>query len=315
MNFKDLRFLSFAACILCCAQPIALANSVAAITPGDVIFTEFFNGWHKLDPATGVVTALPWPAYSVFTEYLEFDVDGAILFDDFGDQIKRLNPASNAVHNLNVPGASSIDGFVVEPNGDLLIANGGDVSRFSRASETTSIVTSDSFFAPRGIARGDDGRVFVTEFFDGLWEIDANASAKSLVTNFEFSIPGLIAVQSDGDLIVENFSPSVLYEIDPETGSVVLYSDDVPTFVRDMAVDPDDNLWLTSTDGIFRYSPTGGTPTLVASGTFFSPRAVAIVPQNWTMPPVPEPTSIHIAICAAGVFGFFARSMRGSFIA
>jgi streptogramin lyase len=277
----------------------ALPPVASLIAPGDIIFTEFFDGWHKLDPATGAVTQLPWPKSSNFTDYVEFDVDGAILFDDSGDQIMRLNPTSLRIRNLNVPGLSFTDGFVVEPNGDLLIANNRDVSRFSRDAGTTSVIIGDTFFAPHGIAQRSDGRVFITEFFDGLWEIDASANTRSLVTNFDFSIPDRIAVQSDGDLIVENFSPGVLYEVDPDTGSVSLFTDDLPTFVRDFAIDADDNLWLTSTDGVFRYGPGGGAKTLVAYDTFFSPRAIAIVPQTWVAPPIPEPSAMLLAKCAA----------------
>jgi streptogramin lyase len=302
--------------LFCVGLAVALSSPCFALTPvdsliapGDIIFTEFFDGWHKLDPTTGIVTQLPWPESSVFTDYVEFDVDGAILFDDFGDQIMRFNPTSLGIQNLNVPGLSFTDGFVVEPNGDLIIANGSDVSRFSRADGSITVLAEQDFFAPHGIARGDDGRVFITEFFNDLWEIDAAAASRRMVTSFDLTIPGLIAVQSDGDLIVENFSPGVLYQIDPDTGSVSLFTDDLPTFVRDFAFDADDNLWLTSTDGVFRYGPDGGAATLVASGTFFSPQALAIVPANWTAPPIPEPSTIVLASFAvAAALGLSRRN-------
>ena len=299
MNSRPLQALCLGLAVAVSSPCFALTPVDSLIAPGDIILTEFFDGWHKLDPATGMVTPLPWPGSSNFTDYVEFDTDGAILHDDFGDQIKRFNPTSLRTRNLNVPGISSTDGFIVEPNGDLLIANQSDVSRFSRDAGTTSVITGDTFFAPHGIARRPDGRVFITEFFDGLWEIDVSANTRSLVTNFDFSIPDRIAVQSDGDLIVENFSPGVLYEVDPDTGAVSLFTDDLPTSVRDFAVDADDNLWLTSTDGIFRYGPNGGAKTLIADDTFFSPRAIAIVPPNWVAPPIPEPSAMLLAASAA----------------
>src|SRR5688572_1822991 len=177
MKSRPLQALCLGLAVAVSSPCFALTPVDSLIAPGDIIFTEFFDGWHKLDPTTGIVTQLPWPGSSNFTDYVEFDVDGAILFDDFGDQIKRLNPTSLRIRNLNVPGLSFTDGFVVEPNGDLLIANNRDVSRFSRVDGTTSIITGDTFFAPHGIARGSDGRVFITEFFDGLWEIDTAAGA------------------------------------------------------------------------------------------------------------------------------------------
>ena len=310
MNRIATKTLAIAACLWCASSSTVHALPISPLAPGDIIFTEFYEGWHKLDPVTGIVTELPWPDSSIFTRYVEFDADGAILFDDFGDQIKRFNPSSLRTRNLNVPGLSFTDGFVVEPNGDLLIANNRDVSRFSRVDGTTSVITGDTFFSPHGIARGSDGRVFITEFFDGLWEIDTTTNTRSRITSFDFSIPDLIAVQSDGDLIVENFSPGVLYRIDPDAGSVSLFTDDLPTFVRDFAVDADDNLWLTSTEGIFRYGSNGGAKTLVASDTFFSPRALAIVPPNWVSPPVPEPTTTTLAVCV--LFAGLAFSRHSS---
>jgi len=294
-----LNSLAMAALGLVCSSVVATGAAPAArLAPGDILFTEFFEGWHKLDPTTGQVTQLPWPMSSNFTRHIEFDVDGAILFDDFGGAIKRFNPTTGRTTNLNVPNLFQPDGFVVETNGDLLIANGGEISRFSRVWGTTSTVTGGSFFSPRGIARGADGRVFATEFFDDLWEIRLATGTRKLVTTTALSIPDSIAVRSDGDLIVENFSPSLLHRINPNTGAVSLFSSTLPTFVREYALDASDNLWLSSSDGIHKYPNTGGSGALIAGGTFFSPRAIAVVPANWTVPPVPEPSTFNITILA-----------------
>ena len=298
-----LRTLVIGATYFVFSGPAAHAVAVSPIAPGDIIFTEFFNGWHKLDPVTGQVTPLPWPKSSNFTKTLTFDIGGAILYDDFNGEVKRLNPLTGAVRSLNVPGVSLTDGFVVESNGDLLIANSGAISRYSRASQQTTTVTSGTFFAPNGIASGAHGRVFITEFFNDLWEIDPVSSARSWVTSADLSIPSLIEVRSDGDLIVKNFSPSQLNVIDPDTGSVALFSSDLPTFVRDIVLDANDALWLTSTDGIFRYDSSGGNRTLIASGTFFSPRAIAIVPQNWKAHAIPEPTAYALSLIAITLIG------------
>jgi streptogramin lyase len=286
------------ACLMVCSALVAPVMAASPIAPGDIVFTEFFDGWFKLDPSSGQVTALPWAPAPVFTQHLAFDIDGAILFDGFEGAVSRLNPHSGNISPLNIPGLSFTDGFVVEPNGDLLIANNQAVSRFSRTAHTTTTVTTGTFFSPNGITRTADGRVFITEFFEDLWEINPATGAKSHVTSFAFSIPMLIATRSDGDLIVENFSPDALYRVDPDTGAVSPFTDDLPTFVRNFALDANDNLWLTSSDGIYRYSGSGGAKTLIASGTFFSPKAIAIVPPGWT-PPVPEPSTLVMALIAA----------------
>lgn len=291
----------FISCACALATTLGLAASpafVLAIAPGDIIFTEFYDGWHKLDPATGVVTQLPWDDSSIFTETIRFDTNGAVLVDDAPSAIHRINPANGHEVDLHVPGISLIDGFVVEDSGDLLIANSGEVSRFTRSAGVTSTVTTSTFFSPNGIARGADGRVFITEFFEDLWEVSPTTGARSTVTGTDLSIPGLIAVRSDGDLIVENFSPGVLYRIDPDTGAVSLFTDDLPSIVNGFALDSVDNLWLTATDGLYRYDASGGPKTLVYTETFFNPSAIAVVPDGWTFHDIPEPG----AACLAGVF-------------
>lgn len=294
---------------VCISRP-ATSAVFSPIAPGDVIFNEFFDGWHKLDPTTNEVTELPWPSLHNTVE-IQFDTDGAILYSS-SNQIFRLNPLTGGATSLGVPGLGLVDGFVVEPSGDLLIANSDEVSRYARSTGQLSTVATGAFFSPNGIAQAADGRVFITEFFEDLLEVDPATGGYSLVTGTELSIPGLIAVRSDGDLIVENFSPSVLYRIDPDTGLRTLFSDDLPTFVREFALDAADNLWLSSTDGIFRYDSPGGAKTLAAADTFFSPQGLAVVPLGWTPPPVPEPATMTLALFCVGALALSPRWISGS---
>jgi streptogramin lyase len=286
---------------------------VSPIAPGDVIFTEFFDGWHKLNPATGVVTPLPWPESTASADRLAFDVDGALLFNNRGGELQRLNPVTGFVSSVPLPGNIAPVDFAVASTGDLLLAESGGVSLFSRATNTVVPITSDQFFAPRNIARGQNGRTFITEFFDDLWEINAASGGRtSIDPSIALSIPSLIAVRSDGDLIVKNFSPSVLYRIAPNTGAVTLFSEDLPSAVRDMALDASNNLWLSSNGGIFRYDAAGGPGTLIAEYSFFSPQAITIVPQGWKPPPVPEPSAAVLAALAATGLGIPRRRRVGT---
>jgi streptogramin lyase len=287
---------------------VSNAAPVPVLSPGDIVFNEFFDGWHKLDPTTNQVSQLPWPMLRDVVE-IRFDTDGAILYDA-NDQIYRLHPTTGLVTSLNIPGLSNVDGFVVEPSGDLLIANSREVLRYTRSTAELTTVATASFFSPAGIDQGSDGRVFITEFFEHLLEINPATGNYSLVTSAEFSNPGLIAVRSDGDLIVENFSPDVLYRINPQTGERTLYSDDLPTFVSEFVLDDADNLWLTSTDGIYRYGSQGGLKTLVAADTFFSPKGIAVVPQGWTAPRVPEPATASMVLLTVGTLVCFRAGWR-----
>lgn len=290
---------------------ITLANSAQAapqspIAPGDIIFSEFFNDWHKLDPTTGQVTELvEWnqglgvPGFQLTPRTtIAFDTDGSLLYDAFDGTIVRLNPLTGV--RSTVTNQFPPRGFVVESNGDLLIAQIDGIVRFSRATQSTAYLTGRPTFSARGIARSDDGRVYVTDFFSGILEIDSVSGARSPVTDVDFRTPDLMAVQPSGQLIVNRFLSDALYRVDPDSGDVDIFTNVSPAFVQGFAADAAGNIWLSSTDGIFKYPSVGGPGALVAEDMFFRPGVIAVVPLDWTPPPVPEPCSAAL-VCLGSV--------------
>ncbi|TWT74491.1 Serine/threonine-protein kinase PknD [Posidoniimonas polymericola] len=252
------------------------------LSPGDIIITEFFDGWHKIDPVTHQVTELPFVKSS--SDYLAVDPAGTIYFASDTDEVSRVDWASNATSLVPSAGLQFIDGLVVEPSGSLLISEDDSISRLNPANGQTTEVSRGNLFGPAGIAQGQDGRVFFTEFFNDLWELSSTSIGRSSVPTPDLDSPSLLTVQPSGDLIVLNIDNQLL-RIDPDTGATGLFSTDLPTFPIALAVEADGDVLMTSTDGVFRFDGVTGTRSLVAEGTFFSPKGIVVIPT----PADPEP--------------------------
>jgi hypothetical protein len=300
--------LAIAFCLACAVLSPVRAAPVSPISPGDIVFVEFFKDWHKLDPATGQVTEIAaWNAtfpsvFSSSVQTIAFDVDGAVLYDQ-SSGIYRLNPLTGAVTPVRTFfGGSSPAGFLVESDGNLLLADGlTGISRYSRATQALStIVPATANFSPRGIVRGPDGRIFVTDPTANVLEVDLASGTTSPVTNFRLTGSELIASRSDGKLLVESkFMPDGLYLIDPDTGATTLFANDQPIFTHGFAFDSNQNLWVTGDpDGLIKYGSGGGSKIPIYDATFFSPGAIVMVPLDWTPPPVPEPATIVLVLLA-----------------
>jgi hypothetical protein len=65
---------------------------------------------------------------------------------------------------------------------------------------------------------------------------------------------------------------------------------------RDYAVDDLDNVWVV--DNSIRRLDATGAETLKILDSSIRPLAIAIIPEGWTPPPVPEPASVQIALIA-----------------
>jgi streptogramin lyase len=301
-----------------CPQ-VAEAALQSPIAPGDIIFAERFRGWQKLDPATGQISEItPWneavrPGPSTFAKSISFDVDGAILYSSSTD-IFRLNPWTGEITSvLTFPEPSTAGGFVVESNGDLLLADPEEgILRFSRATQTTTkVVPIRRGSLPSGIdriTRTSEGRVFVAGGSPKVFELDLQAgTASNLVTTNQTQVQRIVS-HPDGRVLIRAGLPSEVLLVDPDTGNAQVFSDQMDTFLEDeFAFDETGNLWqsIDLPSGIYKYPSTGGNPTLYTTGSIFNPGAITVVPLNWSPPPVPEPSGIALVTFTA--LGLFAR--------
>jgi hypothetical protein len=300
-----------------CPQ-VAQAALQSPIAPGDIIFAERFSGWQKLDPATGQISEItPWneavrPGPSTFAKSISFDVDGAVLYSSATD-IFRLNPWTGEITSvLTFPEPSRAGGFVVEPNGDLLLAYPEEgILRFSRAPQTTTnVVPIRRGSLPSGIdriARTSDGRVFVAGDSANIFEVDLQAGTTSTLATTNHPPIQRIVSHPDGRLLIQSSLRSEVLLVDPDTGNTQLFSDQMETSLEDeFAFDENGNLWqsIKFPDGVYKYPSMGGAPTFYSTGLLVRPGAIAVVPLNWTPPPVPEPSGI--ALLTFTTLGLFA---------
>ena len=144
-----------------------------------------------------------------------------------------------------------------------------------------------------------------------MLEIDLESGTTSPIANFAFSLTGLIASRADGRLLVESrFPQRGLHLINPDTGETTTFASDQPTFTDGFAFDSDGSLWVSGVpDGLIKYGSAGGAKTPIYDATFFSPTALAVVPLDWTPPPVPEPTTL-VLLSSAVLVAYGSRRFR-----
>jgi hypothetical protein len=74
-------------------------------------------------------------------------------------------------------------------------------------------------------------------------------------------------------------------KINPQSGTVIPFATDLPTFVSELAIESDNDILLTSPDGVFRYNAVTGAKTMATPASiFFSPNGIAVAPGTFTSP-------------------------------
>lgn len=268
------------------------------LLPSELVFTEFFDDLFRMLPLHVTPTVIP-NAHAV-SGPIAVDQNGMILFIDDTDRLSRFDPTTSIITPINAPIAnSSFNTFALESATTSLVLNGDDLLRIDMTTGGVSgLVNGDplngGYFSPNDVVVTSTGRVFLTEFFESLWEINPVSGAASVVSLDVDLFPQAIAAFSDGDLLIRDFSPARLVRVDPDTGDVSLFSDALPTFVRDYAVLANDDVVLTGVESglgvVYRYnSTTGQRMTLYQHSPFFSPQTIAVAPGPV---PVPEPASV-----------------------
>ncbi|BBO33686.1 hypothetical protein [Lacipirellula parvula] len=300
------------------AAPLNLPTATG-LAPGDLLISDFFNGWIKFDPSSNQLYSLPWPTLLGAPKNLAIDVDGSILFKGRLDSIDRLNPRTGTSAPLTPPASTPLLGvnFSMLPDGDLLLfqqttsaSRNGDVwtggtdsvfARFDRASGTISPIPIPNQFVPRQVAIGVNGEVYVNEFFRGVQRIDLMTGEMSQYPQAQLGFTSLLGVSPNDDLITYNFVDGIV-RFNPETNVNTTIKAGSLFGAAPLAVDEHGDIWVNdASDGLTLIDgSTGETSLLLPRTSFFSPQAMIVIPSNWTPPPVPEPTTLALAISAYG---------------
>ena len=203
---------------------------------------------------------------------------------DKASQLVRFDPVTKGLTSLTSTLFPSAQGLAIEPNGNVLVVSGDDIFRVNLTSGMTTTLVDNAnvnggFFGPKGIAVGPTGRIFVTEFFKFAWEINAATGEASMLSlSRDLVHPNVVEVRSDGVLVVME-SNTNLVRISPSSGVVDMMWYGLPGFSKDMAIESDDDILVTSTSGVFRFDASSGAQSaLTWDRPFFNPLGIAVAP-------------------------------------
>lgn len=122
---------------------------------------------------------------------------------DSGKLVRKIYPEVS--HGAHVPG-----GIAVGPSGDVFLSDGigGGLSLISAGEDRSRIfVAPGEFRSPRGLAVSEDGReLFVADFLDGLWRVDAKTGGRRAVLGPRGSErPGMEGLLRSGRALIATF--------------------------------------------------------------------------------------------------------------
>ena len=135
-------------------------------------------------------------------------------------------------------------------------------------------------FAPvSAVTAGAMGSIYVTEFFDGVSQVDpVTGTVTPLFASGEIGDSGPIALDHSGKLLVTD--ELGILRIDPMTLTQSLIPTRSFTSARGMAVERDGNILVAATDSLVRVNAATGDVTTLRSGSFISPRDVIVGPTG-----------------------------------
>jgi streptogramin lyase len=212
-----------------------VASADVSLNPGDVLVTNR-STVRRID-RFGVQTIVSNGRAYDRASAIAIDANGDILLGgqlpatqpggpELGAAIIRIDPATQRQTIVSSGGSlSTPTGIVIDPNGDLLVADADSraVIRVNPTTGSQTIVSSGSYlFSPSAIALATNGQLFVAnEGPKAVIQIDPATGAQTVVTLAGLSLgrPTGIVIEASGDLLVANEAPSTLVRVDPATGT------------------------------------------------------------------------------------------------
>ena len=307
------------------ARAIGPLPTATEIARGDILLYEIDKGWIKIDPTTKQLFQLTWTADGAGS--LAFDADGAIigLAPGGGDgQFVRINPVTGTSTSFGPATFPAAVDFDIALNGDLILADPADnarklngvwsvegngaLHRYSRQTGQYSIVSQPEFFSSRAVEIGPSGETYIGEFFRGLQTVDLLTGDLGPAGGYADSFITDLAIYPDGDLAVLTTFQGI-HRIDPMTGEDIQLIPGGIIGPDHLAVDALGNIWTISAFAVSLIDAQTNTRTVIAEQTFplstgvFLPVAIAVVPEDWTPPPVPEPATFALASIGLALFG------------
>jgi hypothetical protein len=316
-RFRIVLFLTLVALLPSAA--LGLTTVQDPLLPSELVFTEFFDDLFRMPPFAATPTVIP-NAQAV-SGPIAVDQNGMILFFDETRRLSRFDVTTSIITPISSPlpvTSSSRLRFALESPDSTLVLYGNDLFRIDMNTGGIAELLNgdplyDGFFSANDLTVTPSGRIFVTEFFNTLWEVDPISGGARVVSPRDDLIPQAMDTFPNGDLLIQDFSPDRLVRVNPDTGEVSLFSDDLPVFIDDFAVLANGDVVLTGegfglnfNGSIVRYDGVTGQRTILyQTSPFFSPGSIAVAPGPV---PVPEPATVLLVAVLLPLCG--GRSFR-----
>ncbi len=255
----------------------------AQLNVGDVVITEFFEQMFLLPNDGG-------PLQDIFdgpTSPRSVVVSGGEIFANSGNGIFRYDTTNNTANRFaSTSGNGFFRDLTLDNNGDLVVVGADGLSRIdSITGQSQKLFTGGTFFNAMDAAIGNDGTIYIAEFFEGLGRVTSDGHFVP-VGNFAANQFQDITFGDDGFLYALDTFDFEVSRIDPMTGSSsVIFSNDLAS-PEEIEFGTDGNLLLSTNDDLYRLDlTTNQLISLTNSPSLFGVQDFAVVGSV-----VPEPT-------------------------
>lgn len=249
---------------LACPQGIAVWDS----PDGEILFVADNFAYKRVDGFTGEVKEST--KGGAFPNAASITGDKVLMSGWFRNVVEVFDAKTDDLL-YSIPGFKAPLGMLMLDDGSILVAEAGTGSILrvrDKEGKQRELVTKD-LALPVYMAKAGPNSIYVTEFLSGeLTEVDLNTGKQKVVISGLRKPKGLAAMP-DGTLLVVNVGTKELLQIDPKTGSVKPFVQDLPVglFVPEkflpvftlsgVAVSKSGNIYVTSDteNVIYKISP------------------------------------------------------------
>ena len=226
-----------------------VASVVYAVLPGPV--TEPTSaGDPPASAEYGEVTILPFPLLRTETKSLAVDPRGTVFAGDF-TRLQMLQPGATRSDTIEFDSDFSPYNLAADREGDVYMTDTSDkrVAVLRAGTTTPHDLPFGPLGGPAGIAVDAVGTVYVADFTKSdVLTLAAGDLAPKKIPLRGFAMPICIAVDSQNTVYLLGDYPSALVKIAPD-GSAPVRVPGIPKGISAMAVDSDDNLYVTDLIG------------------------------------------------------------------
>ncbi|TWT74490.1 hypothetical protein Pla123a_33130 [Posidoniimonas polymericola] len=279
------------------------------LSPGDFLVAQR-GGWSVVSSVTGESDEAALPFTYRRVQGMEIASSGSIFIGQPNGLITRINPTSGKSLSGVVPGVVDyVDGFALLDDETLLISDSGKLFTWEFLSNSTTELDV-GLMTSFGVARADNGDLLVEGYEQlegsdgsvslgrqGVFRLGLDSLTPELV--LEATPPGVsygawVETRSDGKFYTLERNARDIVLADPATGeqSVVFAYLEYYGLVTDMAVGPDDKLWILISSQYYYLDDDGNLvwPGDWPTSTHF---AIAAVPGDYVDPQTPIPADIN----------------------